>query len=144
MMKSTKHRHSRWSWADLPVLWKVAVPICVMGLLVAVAMSVLTVRNRQNLVRTTALEKTRFITAELKALRAYSLERLSQSEHDNSAADPMIHELDRVLSGLQDTHLAHIGVPRISGGQVPASLDDFQRKAMTYLRQRPGDEFWVL
>jgi len=115
-----------------------------MGLLVAVAMGMLTVRNRQNIVRTTALEKTRFITAELKALRAYSLERLSQSENDHSADDPMVHELDRILSGLQDTHLAHIGVPRISGGQATAELDDFQRKAIKHLQQHPSDEFWVL
>ncbi|RLE21740.1 MAG: methyl-accepting chemotaxis protein [Acidobacteria bacterium] len=144
MTDTGNRQHSKWSWADLPVLWKVALPICVMGLLVAVAMGMLTVRNRQNIVRTTALEKTRFITAELKALRAYSLERLSQSENDHSADDPMVHELDRILSGLQDTHLAHIGVPRISGGQATAELDDFQRKAIKHLQQHPSDEFWVL
>ena len=144
MTGTGRRQRSTWAWADLPVLWKVALPICVMGLLVAVAMGVLTVRNRQSLVRTTALEKTRFITAELKALRAYSLERLSQSENGNSTSDPMIHELDRVLSGLRETHLAHIGVARISGGQATASLDSFQREALNHLQQHPDDEFWVL
>ncbi|MEN8163420.1 MAG: methyl-accepting chemotaxis protein [Acidobacteriota bacterium] len=144
MTDSGIQQRSTWSWADLPVLWKVALPICVMGLLVAVAMSLLTVRNRQSLVRTTALEKTRFITTELKALRAYSLERLSQSDNDDSASDPMIHELDRVLSGLHDTHLAHIGVARISGGRSTDSLDAFQREALKYLQQHPGDEFWEM
>jgi len=144
MMDMGKQQHSTWSWADLPVLWKVALPICVMGLLVAVAMSVLTVRNRQTLVRTTALEKTRFITAELKALRAYSLERFSQSENDLSTSDPMIHELDRVLSGLRETHLEHLGVPRISGGRAMAELDGFQREALKHLQQHPNDEYWIL
>ncbi len=144
MTDTGKPKRSTWSWADLPVVWKVALPICLMGLLVAAAMSVLTVRNHQNLVRTTALEKTRFVTAELKALRAYSLERLSQSEDTSSTADPMIHELDRVLSGLQNTELNHIGVPRISGGQAAETLDDFQRDALKHLRQHPDDEFWTL
>ncbi len=144
MTEKCKRYRSTWSWADLPVLWKVALPICVMGLLVAVAMSMLTVRNHQSLVRTTALEKTRFITAELRALRAYSLERLSESENDNSNSDPMIHELDRVLSGLQETHLEHIGVARITGGQATSALDDFQRDALKHLQQNPSGEFWVL
>ncbi len=144
MTDKGKRQRSTWSWADLPVLWKVVLPICVMGLLVAVAMTVLTARNRQGLIQTIALEKTRFITSELKALRAYSLESLSQSENENSTSDPMIHELDRVLSGLRQTHLAHIGVARISGGKATSALDDFQRKALKHLRQHPGDEFWVL
>lgn len=144
MTDKGKRQRSTWAWADLPVLWKVVLPICVMGLLVAVAMTVLTARNRQGLIQTIALEKTRFITSELKALRAYSLERLSQSENENSTSDPMIHELDRVLSGLRQTHLAHIGVARISGGQATSALDDFQREALKHLRQHPGDEFWVL
>ena len=52
--------------------------------------------------------------------------------------------LDRVLSGLQDTHLDHIGVARISGGQATATLDDFQRNALKHLQQNPSDEFWIL
>ena len=142
MTDNGNRQRSTWSWADLPVLWKVALPICAMGLLVAVAMSVLTVRNHQSLVKTTALEKTRFVTSELKALRAYSLERLSQSEDGNSTSDPMVHELDRVLSGLENTHLTHIGVPRISGGQSIAALDEFQRDALRHLQQHPDAEFW--
>ena len=143
MRESPSARNRRWSWNDLPILWKVTLPICLMGLLVAAAMGFLTVRNHRNLVRTTALEKARFVTAELKALREYSLNRLSRESSEDAASDPMVHELNRVLSGLRETHLEHVGVPRISG-QGTNPNDAFSTEALRYLEQNPTGEFWRL
>ena len=144
MTDSGKRRRTTVSWADLPVVWKVVLPICAIGFIVAVAMSMLTLRNRQSLIKTTTLEKTRFMTAELKALRVYSLEKLSLSESDPFDPEPMIHELDRAVSGLGETRLVHIGIPRITEGKSTTSPDAFQKAALTHLQKIPGDEYWVL
>lgn len=144
MSDSSKRRPTPLSWANLPVVWKVALPIFAMGLLVAVAMTLLTLRNRQNLIQATALEKAQFMTAELNSLRTYSLEKLEDSGGETAPSQPLFHELDRVLSGLHETDVAHIGVAKITEGQPPASLDTFQRAALDHLKANPLDEYWIL
>lgn len=128
------------SWSNLSVIWKISTPIIIMGLLVAVALGFLSVRNRNTLMQTTTLAKARFVTAELKALRSFSLRKLRENE-DSAGSDPMVHELDRVLSGLDDIEIRHIGVQGLSlTGEK--GLDSFERTAMDYLRENPSKEFW--
>lgn len=128
-------------WSNLSIVWKLAIPILAMGILVALALGFLTTRNTRVLRESTSLEKARFVTAELKALRTYSLEKLE--EEGNTASDPMVHELNRVLTGLDSTTIRHLGVPGL-GSEYNGTLDPFERQAMDFLSQNPTEEFWRL
>lgn len=144
MNEPSKKHYSTGRWANLPIMWKVALPIFVIGLIVAAAMTFLTVQNRKSLAENTGLEKARFIAEEIKALRAYSLEKSPQTGADDIVSDPMVHELDKVLASLQDAGLKHIGVPRISGVRDSSELDSFQREALVHLKKNPNDEYWKI
>jgi len=139
-MPQEKPQH-RFSWSNLSILWKISIPIIIMGTLVALALGYLTHRNIRVLQETTSIEKARFVTAELKALRDYSLRKFE--EDTDSTSDPMVHELDRVLSGLDMTTIRHIGVPELRLNDT-GELDDFEREALDFLMRNPGEEFWRL
>lgn len=135
-MSDIKKRRS-FSWSNLPILWKISIPLLGMGILVGLALGFLTLRNLKVLQESTSLDRARFVTAELKALRSYSLRNL---ETLNTDSDPMVHELSRVLSGLEGTTILHIGVPALKANREV--LDPFEREAMDYLSQHPSEEFW--
>ena len=129
------------SWSNLSIIWKAAIPILVTGLLTAVTVAFLVQRNTRSLVETTSLNRARFLTAELKVLRDYSIAELKADQDADS--DPMMDGLNRVRSGVDGTEIRHFGVDGLGAGGH-GNLDDFEKDAMEYLRQYPTDEFWSL